>query len=262
MKFEIAITPCPNDTYVYYHLNKSNVGGYAVRLIFADIEELNKRALQTDKSYIVTKVSAALYPKIKNTYELLPCGGVFTDSGGPMLISYNPKSDQLIETVITPGEFTTANLLLQKYLAIKQPEQKVKIIHCRYDEIFSSMLQGKADFGVVIHEDRFVYQEHGFYPYQDLGEWWHSTVDAPLPLGLLVAHRNLKKNLRQELINKIRESLNLAHKNPKDVFPFIKKYAANKDEKIIQQHIQLFINDYTREINEKCLFGLEKLTED
>ena len=261
MKIEFAITPCPNDTFVHYHLSRGNVAGYPVRLVMADIETLNSTVLNsTEYPYTVAKVSAAIYPKIQDRYDILPCGGAFTLSGGPIFISYHsPEKKTAINKIVTPGAETTACLLIQKYMKLKYPKRKVAFLHQPYNHIFQAMLEGVAEYGVIIHEDRFVFQEHGFFLCEDLGEWWKQKYDVPLPLAVLVVPKNMNSNFRQQIINAIRDSLQKAQSDPQSVYPFVKKYSENLSDQIIRDHIKMFVSSYTFDMTEECEKGLAKL---
>ena len=50
----------------------------------------------------------------------------------------------------------------------------------------------------------------------------------------------------QLLINQlIRESVEYAFANPKDVMPFVKQHAQAMDEAVMQKHIDLYVNKYS-----------------
>ena len=44
----------------------------------------------------------------------------------------------------------------------------------RYDEILDAVASGAVDAGLIIHESRFTYAEHGLVRVVDLGEWWEA----------------------------------------------------------------------------------------
>ena len=52
-----------------------------------------------------------------------------------------------------------------------------------FDRIMPAVVDGTADAGVIIHEGRFTYREHGLVCLADLGRWWEDETGYPIPLG-------------------------------------------------------------------------------
>jgi 1,4-dihydroxy-6-naphthoate synthase len=75
------------------------------------------------------------------------------------------KIDQA--SISLPGINTTANLLFS--FAYPNALNKKFMI---FSSIEESVLNGETDLGVIIHENRFTYQQRGLQKVKDLGEYW------------------------------------------------------------------------------------------
>ena len=71
MRLKINISPCPNDTFMFYALLHGLTDEHELQfdLQFADIEELNAMAM--DALPDVSKISFGAYPLLAEHYELL-----------------------------------------------------------------------------------------------------------------------------------------------------------------------------------------------
>jgi 1,4-dihydroxy-6-naphthoate synthase len=154
-------------------------------------------------------------------------------------IKQNPGSISSLKVAI-PGKYTTANFLLS--LAYPTLIKKTELV---FSEIEEAVITGKTDLGLIIHENRFTYQQKGLAKVTDLGEWWEGYSQSAIPLGGIVVQRNLPI-ADQILINQlIKESVEYAFTNPKDVMPFVKQHAQAMDETVMQKHIDLYVNKYS-----------------
>ncbi len=263
MKLDLAISPCPNDTFIFHHLIQNGIAGHPVGTTFADVEELNRRALEKQRHQI-TKLSFFAMSKLQQKYELLNCGAALGHSCGPLLISYNKTTPASLASslsrLLIPGRWTTANLLLQLFLGeMGIDTQKVAPIYRRYDQIIPSLLQGDADFGLIIHEERFTYQEQGLYLVQDLGEWWEKSSGLPIPLGCVAVRRDLPEQLRRSVESSIRTSLKNARSNPAATLTFIKQHAQSLQNEVIEQHIKLYVNQFSEDLGAEGHKAVEEL---
>ncbi|MCH8317561.1 MAG: hypothetical protein IIA88_03555 [Bacteroidetes bacterium] len=120
-----------------------------------------------------------------------------------------------------------------------------------FSEIEEAVLSGEADAGVIIHENRFTYQNKGLKKIIDLGEYWEDLTKCPIPLGGIVVKRNLSSELQEKIDRVIRKSIEFALANPDSSADFVKSNAQEMDEEVIKQHIALYVNDYTLELGEK-----------
>lgn len=241
---DLAISPCPNDTFIFYNMHRMHP---EIELVFADVEELNRRAL-TDARHALTKMS--FYAVLKaERYELLSCGGALGQGLGPILLSNLPLKD--ITEILIPGPNTTASLLLDLFLSEQHPAPaSVKRLPVRYDKILP-MLRAGAEAGVIIHEERFTYAATGLKALQDLGDWWEKETGLPIPLGGICARKDLGSGFAKDAEQMIRESLLQAWKDPGSTQDFVKCYSQSLEDSVIQQHIELYVNDFSLDLGEK-----------
>ena len=116
-----------------------------------------------------------------------------------------------------------------------------------FHEILPATQKGDVDAGLIIHESRFTYPTYGLHKVIDLGEWWELETGHPIPLGGILARRDIGKGRIQEIDRALKSSVEFAHANPETVRSYIRKHAQEMDEEVMRQHIELYVNDYTLE---------------
>lgn len=223
-------------------------GGFPIplELVFADVEELNRRAIE-EARHQITKLSFFAFLHAQDRYTLLSPGGALGRGCGPILVA--PRKDAGLpgpdSRILVPGRWTTAHLLVRLFLAARAPEAS-KVEHKRYDQIIPALLAGEADYGVIIHEERFTYQSRGLFPVQDLGEWWEKDTGFPIPLGA-IALRKDKESIRSEIEKGIIHSIENARRDFPTIEPFVKAHSQSLEDDVIQAHIGLYVNDFSIE---------------
>ena len=265
----LGLSPCPNDTFIFYHLLKSgfksNSSKFSLTPHFADVEELNDLVFNGAKLPI-TKVScfaAALTDK----YDIIDAGGALGHNCGPLLVSRHHFDDQakLMEQladsrILIPGIRTTAHLLLRLFLQ-KHGIERPNIEPALYSDILPALQKGEADFGLVIHEERFTYHQYGVQAPVDLGQWWESYTELPIPLGcILVRHDH--RQLIDDLNAAITESIDYAYNHTSEAWPFIKENAQALEDKAIRSHIDLYVTEYSRRPGEKGKAAFARLKQE
>ncbi len=187
MKLTLGYSPCPNDTFIFDALvnKKIDTGNLEFDVVLEDVQTLNEWALQ--QKLDITKISYGVLPLILNEYVLLESGGALGKGVGPLLISKSQINtiDLSNKSVAIPGENTTAHMLF----SLAFPSAKNKVFKL-FNQIEDAVLNGEVDAGVIIHENRFTYQQRGLHKLIDLGDYWESTMQLPIPLGGIVAKRN------------------------------------------------------------------------
>ena len=245
--FDIAYSPCPNDTFVFSSLfdGRILVDGNPVTVHHHDIETLNQFAFEG--RYAVTKMSFATFFALGGNYRLLQAGNALGYKCGPLLIA--PQMFDLAELphkkIAIPGELTTAALLLKLFCPTA-----TTIISLPYNEIMPAIKAGRVDAGVVIHESRFVYKREQLLCIVDLGAWWEQTANAPLPLGAIGVRADLDPSLDKHFERAIRQSIVNARSDFSVVEQYIKNHAIEKDSATINNHIDLFVNDFTYDLGD------------
>ena len=245
MKITLGFSTCPNDTYIFDALvnQKIDTCGLQFEPVLADVEQLNQMALEGRLD--VTKLSYHAWLRVWKQYQVLDSGSALGRGNGPLLVSRLPIRESDFGNLLfgIPGEYTTANMLLQ--LAYPSARHRKAMLFSRVGE---AILSGEVDAGVLIHETRFTYQDEGLMLVRDLGRYWEESTGEAIPLGGILVHRRLPFETRV-LINKlIRSSLDFANANPTGTISYMKQYAQLLDEGVLQAHLRTFVNDFTLDL--------------
>ena len=260
---DIGFSPCPNDTFIFDALvnHKIDTKGYDFNLHLEDVQTLNEWALQGKLPY--SKISYGVWPKIKNQYQLLESGGALGKGVGPLLIykedktNLSGKPDEKTMRVAIPGMDTTAHLLFS--LAFPDVKNKVFLV---FNEIEEAVLSGKVDAGVIIHENRFTYAAKGLSKWMDLGHFFETSFNAPIPLGGIIARKDQPQAEIKMMDALIQESVQFAFKNNYEKLPeFVTARAQEMSEQVMRQHIDLYVNDYSIQMGEVGKNAIKKLEE-
>lgn len=256
MKLSLGFSTCPNDTFMFEALVNKRIQakGQEFEIHLADVEELNKRALKAELD--ITKISIAAYPHFASSYQLLTAGAAIGTGNGPVLVSKKKIYPDELENLLVaiPGIHTTARLLM----SVIYPKAK-DLREYLFSDIEDAVLSDATDAGVIIHENRFTYQDKGLRKIADLGEEWEKLTHLPLPLGGIAIKRSLSSTVKAEFNKLLMESISFALEKPLISLPFVKKYAQNLQEAIIFQHIKLFVNEYSVQMGEEGKESIESL---
>ena len=253
----LGYSPCPNDTFIFYALvhGRLETGGLTFREVLDDVETLNQMAGQTRLD--VTKVSFHAFAHLRDAYCLVRSGGALGRGCGPLVVArdaYDMK-DLRGRTIAIPGELTTAFLLLQVF----DPALKEHVRIMPFHKIIDAVKQGETDAGLIIHESRFTYQREGLRQVADLGAWWEQETRLPLPLGCIIARRSLGGVLVQQTDALIRESVAYAFSNRQETKDYVRSHSQELEDSVIDRHIQLYVNDYSRDIGEDGISAVQEL---
>ncbi len=255
---KFGFSPCPNDTFILDALVNQKIRSSNINFEFhiADVEELNRLAFKGQLD--ITKLSFHAFGHITDQYQMFNSGAALGRNCGPLLISKTQLSPQELQEckVAIPGKYTTANLLLG--LAYPEIDNKVEML---FSDIEEMLLNGEVDAGLIIHENRFTYQQKGLLKIRDLGEYWEESQQQPIPLGGMVIKRSLSESLKQEVNQLIHQSLRLAFDDPMATMPYVRHYAQEMDPKVIQQHIELYVNDFSLNLGAKGRKAVQTLFE-
>lgn len=268
MKLTLGFSPCPNDTFIFDALvnNKIDSGDLEFEVVLEDVQTLNQWAKEGKLD--ISKISYGVTPKITDTYVVLNSGGALGKGVGPLLISSQlavgswQEVQEIVNnsTIAVPGEDTTAHFLFSQAF----PNAKNKVF-MRFDEIEDWVLNngsdlktsadsqsppfreglGGFDMGVIIHENRFTYQQKGLHKIIDLGDYWEQTTGNPIPLGGIVMKRSFDAALIQRVDALIQESLRYAFAHYPAVTDYVRCHAQEMSEEVMRQHINLYVNDYS-----------------
>ncbi len=255
---QLGLSSCPNDTFVFHALLHGLVDtdGMTFSPVIDDVEALNARAFRSELP--VTKLSFHTFMKIRDRYELLDAGAAFGFGCGPLVVARDKEIDLAGARVAVPGLNTTACMLLKAWNpSIAQIEPM------RFDQILPAVQNGSVDAGVIIHEGRFVFVKYNCTCICDLGAWWEQKTRLPIPLGCIAIRKDPDLLARKHALEKvIRDSVLYARGNPDASRPFIRSFAGELDDDVIDAHIALYVNDYTLSLGEegkRVILQLEQL---
>ncbi len=242
MKLTLGFSPCPNDTFIFDAMvhGRIDTEGLEFDYFLADVEELNRRALSSEVD--ITKVSYHAYSYIAKDYLILDSGSALGHGNGPLLISRKeiPLSELTNSRIAIPGKLTTANLLF----SIAWPDAKNKSEYL-FSDIPDVLLRDEADAGLIIHETRFTYDRKGLIRLADMGEFWEKLTGMPIPLGAIVIKKNIPRETALKVNRIVRASLEYAFKDSFASFRFVSEHANDMDSTVMNNHIKLFVNDFT-----------------
>ncbi len=258
MKLSLAFSPCPNDTFIIDALvnKKIDTEDLDFEVYLEDVQTLNQWAIEGKMD--ISKISYGVLPLIIQQYNLLNSGGALGKGVGPLLISKTPV--QQLENEISrlqvaiPGKNTTAHLLFS--LAFPQANHKTFMV---FNQVEEAVLKGEVDAGVIIHENRFTYQQKGLVKLIDLGSYWEDKTGAPIPLGGIVIKNNLPLSLQQKVDRLIRKSVEYAFANYPNLTDYVKMHSQEMDETVMRKHIDLYVNNYSIDLGEEGKIAIETL---
>jgi len=257
LKLSLGFSPCPNDTFIFDALvnKKIETMGFEFEAILEDVETLNQWALQGKLD--ITKLSFPAFFQSIDEYILLNSGSALGKGVGPLLISKAEAKykQQKIEnlSIALPGIHTTANLLFS--FAYPNALNKKFMI---FSSIEEAVLNGKTDLGVIIHENRFTYQQRGLYKIRDLGEYWEQQMNTPIPLGAIAIKRE-SRALAEKVNSLIRQSLEYAYSNYPAIADYVKQHSQEMSEDVMRQHIDLYVNNYSLDLGADGKQAIETL---
>lgn len=251
----LGFSPCPNDTFIFHALINGLAGSkYKYDYKLFDVEKLNELACES--FFDVTKLSFSALGKLTNEYGLLRSGAALGKGCGPLLVKKkNRNVDSLVNSkVAIPGTMTTANLLLNLYT-----EGNIKTVPMRFDNIFNSLNNNETDYGVIIHEGRFTYQNHNLEIIEDLGQWWEKTTSLPIPLGGIAVKRDLSEEIIIDVEQSIEKSIKVAYNDRVLSKDFIECNAQELSSSVIEDHINLYVNEFSLNIGKTGLKAIMKM---
>lgn len=258
MKLSLGFSPCPNDTFIFDAMihGKVDCEGLEFDVFLEDVEALNQLAFA--KKPDITKLSYHAYGYVSKDYILLNAGSALGQNCGPLLIAKKMMSPTEINEarIAIPGKYTTANFLLS--LAYPKATNKEEML---FSEIESAVLNGQVDAGLIIHENRFTYMDKGLIKIQDLGEFWETNTQHAIPLGGIAIKRSLSPDIQQKVDRVLKRSVTFALAEPEQTMDYVSQFAQEMNPTIMQQHIGLYVNDYTVDLGPGGKAAITKLYE-
>jgi 1,4-dihydroxy-6-naphthoate synthase len=223
------------------------------RHVLEDIETLNRKAIEGQ--YELSAVSYHAYPYIADKYVLMASGSSIGDGYGPSIISTRPmEPDELKgKRIAIPGTMTTA------YLACKLFQPDFEGVVTPFDKITDAVRERSVDAGLIIHEAQLTFDREGFHRIVDLGRWFKSTYNLPLPLGGNVLRRSLDADIQSECCRMMRESIQFALDNHAAALEYALQFARDLEPRLAEKFIGMYVNHYTLDAGEVVPKAAQKL---
>jgi 1,4-dihydroxy-6-naphthoate synthase len=246
--FTLGFSPCPNDTFIFDAMvhGKVDTEGLDFNFILDDVDNLNKKTQNSELD--ITKISFFAYASAFKNYQLLDAGSALGFGCGPLLISKEKirYEDMPAKKIAVPGQSTTANFLMS--FAFPDAKKKTPLL---FSEIEEAVLSGEYDAGVIIHENRFTYEQKGLIKIADLGKTWEQQTGMPIPLGGIAVRRSLPEDLKLQIQDIVTRSVEFALQYPSSSNDFVCKNAQAMDADVIRKHIELYVNDFSVSLGNK-----------
>jgi 1,4-dihydroxy-6-naphthoate synthase len=253
----LGYSPCPNDTFVFYALVHGRVGDgnpeFKERI--EDVETLNRLALGSQLD--ITKLSFGAFAGLGDEYCLMRSGGALGRGCGPLVVAREETGMDALrgKRIAIPGRHTTAFLLLRLY----DPALGENAVEMPFHEVMESVRDGRADAGLIIHESRFTYPDYGLVAVADLGQWWEGLTGRPIPLGCIAARRSLGRDTIEKVDGLVRSSVLYAQSYPAEPAGYIRAHSRELEDRVIREHIGLYVNDFTVDIGDAGVSAVEEL---
>ncbi|MEZ5294655.1 MAG: 1,4-dihydroxy-6-naphthoate synthase [Vicinamibacterales bacterium] len=256
-ELSFGFSPCPNDTFAFHALVHGLIDApFTLRPVLLDIEELNRRA--HEGAFELTKLSVGAFAAVGERYRLLRSGAALGHGVGPLVVTRAPSTLAAAAAgrIAIPGRETTAYRLLR--LAAPALGEVVEV---RYDRILGAVERGEVDAGLIIHESRFTYMEHGLHRAIDLGDWWEQETGLPVPLAGICARADVDPSLAAAAERAIRASVAHAFAHPEASRAYVRAHSQEMSDEVCDQHIRLYVNEHSLDVGDDGLRAILRLSE-
>jgi 1,4-dihydroxy-6-naphthoate synthase len=250
-----GFSPCPNDTFAFHALVHGLVETPApVRPVLLDIEELNRCAQRG--AFPLTKLSFGAFPAVGDRYRLLRSGAALGRGVGPLVVAREATSlsEAAASRIAIPGYETTAFLLLR----LAAPALG-EVVELRYDHILAAVARGEVGAGLVIHESRFTYADHGLVAVADLGDWWEAETGLPIPLAGICARSDVDGKTVARFERAIRASVEHAFSEPAASRQYVREHSQELSDEVCDAHIRLYVNEFSLDLGDEGMKAIDLL---
>ena len=255
MTLTFGFTPCPNDAFAFHALVHGLIPArFDVEPVLLDIEELNRRSAGGELQ--LTKLSFGAAAASGARYRLLRSGAALGRGVGPLVVAREAGSleDASRGRIAVPGRETTAFLLLRLAAPVLGD-----VVELRYDQILPAVVAGGVDAGLIIHESRFTYADHGLVAVADLGEWWEGDTGLPVPLAGIFARSDLDAEVTNAAEAAIRASVEYAFANPEASRDYVRSLSKEMSDEVCAAHVALYVNEHSVDIGDEGLTAIDRL---
>ena len=142
--------------------------------------------------------------------------------------------------IAIPGKLTSA------YLALKLFEPDFDAVVTPFDKILDAVNERAVDLGLIIHEAQLTYSRTGLHRVLDLGRWWKTKFDLPLPLGANALLRSLPLEVQSECCRLMRESIQYALDHREEALSYALQFARDMDTRLADKFVGMYVNHLHR----------------
>jgi 1,4-dihydroxy-6-naphthoate synthase len=250
-----AHSPDSDDAFMFYGLATKKIRSSKVNFhhVLEDIESLNRNAIAG--KYELTAISYHAYPYVADKYVLMASGSSIGDGYGPLLVAQKPMELEELKgkKIAIPGMMTSA------YLTLKLIEPDFIPVVVPFDKILDAVREKSAEAGLIIHEAQLTYDRSGFHRIVDLGRWWKTKYNLPLPLGCNVLLRSLTVDVQKECCRMMRESIQYALDNHDEALSYAMQFARDMDSRMAEKFVGMYVNHYTVDCGDVIPVAAQKL---
>jgi 1,4-dihydroxy-6-naphthoate synthase len=244
----------PDDAFMVWALaaGKIDTRGLEFEPVVSDIQSLNEWALEGRLE--VTALSAGTYPAVADRYALLPHGASFGEGYGPIVVATRMLSLAELRSleIVTPGPLTTATRVLRLALGAG-----VRTRDLPFDEVLDEVVSGRAEAGLLIHEGQLTYADAGLHKLLDLGAWWQSEHDLPLPLGLVAIRKDVER--AGDVSAVLREAIDAGLANRDAAMQYAMGFGRGIDSDTADEFVSMYVNDLTLDMGARGRKAIELL---
>ena len=253
-KIRFGYTPDTDDAFHYYALESGIIApakDERFEFVRMHIQPLNEKAM--DGELEVTAISSILYPSIADRYVVLSSGASVGRGYGPALCALKGRQLKSLEglTVAAPGPHTTGYFLLRYFYS------GFKTVFLPFEEVAHAVKSGEVDAGVMIHEDLLNYGSGGLERVSCLGDLWYRETGLPLPVGLVVARRDLGAERIARISGYLAASMRYAIDHKAEAMRFALTFSSGKG--VTEEFVSKFANTDTEDMPADVRKGLEVL---
>ena len=256
MRIRFGYSADADDAFMAWALAEGRVDarGLEWEHVVSDIQSLNEWALEGRLE--VTAISAHAYAHVRERYELLPHGASMGRGYGPVVVARERLSRGQLQRseIVVPGTLTTGFLVLRDYLGGDFLHRVLP-----FDQILDEVASGRATAGLVLHEGQLTYPARGLEKCVDVGEWWTGETGLPLPLGLVVARRDLGGGTIAAVSTAFRDSIAAGLEHRQEALRFAAGYSRGIDEATLERHVALYVNDLSLDMGDEGRRAIERL---
>lgn len=248
-------SPCPNDTFAFHALSHGVLElPFRIEPVLLDIEELNRRAHAG--AFDLTKLSVGAFAGVGDRYRMLRSGAALGHGVGPLVVARTPAAlaEAVRGRIAIPGRETTAFRLLR----LAAPALG-EVVEMRYDGILRAVAEGEVDAGLIIHESRFTYADHGLVKVADLGEWWEGETGLPVPLAGICARSDLDAATATIVERAIRDSVQYAFDHPEASRAYVRAHSQELSDEVCDAHIRLYVNRLSLDVGDEGVRAIARL---